>query len=696
MITLVWKELRESVKWVALLSLLVLGAAELSALYPAFDSQADSNFSNGITLCRDTFLTVTTFLPPIVGLLLGFSQILPELERDRWAALLHRPIPRGRLFLGKAIAGVILYVVATVPPFLFCVWLAATPGHFVAPFVPGLALAGLADTGTGLVYYFAALLVALQRGGGRGLRVLPLLAAVHVTFYVVGASYFHDAAWAAGLMVLVLGLAGWGATCHREVFAARPWLSRLALLITAFYGLCGVADLVRYVSRAGQSFSTTGAYYEIAEDGRPLRLNYRQGVVVSVQELDGSTPTDPKYRPDRVRAHQCQLNTCSRYIGDPHGSRSYRWQGPYRASTTYLDAGSSFSHPQPEQWFGLVQERTFVGMSPKRKVAIARLDARGFQPPNAVTVPFSSDVTIRSTGHLGSYLSSPEGVRIVDLPRRTITNLTLPLPGPVYGTSTPWARTDTGSVNVLAVALAAGVAIYDSNDAHLLATLPYQREVDRWGWISVGINPTLDRFYLAYHPSTWIPRKEKRNVSSYLDEMNAEGKVVRSYEIPPLPEATRPPFWFDEFTRRLQSPVFYFGTLLYEKVGALRGDYLLGLDWKIRSEDNWNEAKKTAAYVILFSLLCAGVTLAWARRVHFSWPQALRWAGLALAFNIAGLIAFRLVADWPRLVPCAACRRPRPIDRQTCPHCAGDWPATTPTGTEIFDSVPTPETAATV
>lgn len=497
-------------------------------------------------------------------------------------------------------------------------------------------------------------------------------------------------------MVLVLGLAGWGATCHRESFAARPWLSRLALLVTTFYGLCGAMDLVRYVAEADRPFSFTGAQYEFAEDGRPLRLNYRQGVIISVQELDGSTPTDPKYRPDRVRAHLCQLNTCSRYIGDSHGWRAFRWQGPYRSSTTYLDVRISFSHPQPEQWFGLMQERTYIGMSPARKVAIARLDARGFQAADADTVPFSSDVTIRSTGHQGFYLSSPEGVRIVDLPRRAITDLTLPLPGPVYGTATPWARTETDSVNVLAVALGTGVAIYDSKDAHLLATLPYHRETDRWGWVSVGINSTLDRFYLDYSPSTWIPRKEKRGVSSYLDEMNAEGKVVRSYEVPRAVAVTRPPFWLDELTRRLQSPVFYFGTLLYTKIGALRGNYLLDLDWKIRSEDNWNEATQTAVYVILFSLLCAGATLAWARRVQFSWPCALRWAGLALGLNIAGLIVFRLVADWPRLVPCAACRRDRPINRQTCPHCAGDWPATTPTGTEIFDSVPTPETAATV
>jgi hypothetical protein len=61
------------------------------------------------------------------------------------------------------------------------------------------------------------------------------------------------------------------------------------------------------------------------------------------------------------------------------------------------------------------------------------------------------------------------------------------------------------------------------------------------------------------------------------------------------------------------------------------------------------------------------------------------WAAFALVFNLAGLIVFRLVADWPQLVPCTTCRQPRPVDREQCPHCAHGWPPPQPNGTEILD-----------
>ncbi len=157
---MLWKELRENIKW-AVIAMIGLALAEIYGLY-YFDPM---NFNNrGITLCNPTFLMATSFGNAIVGLLLGFVQILPEQRRDQWAALLHRPVSRAVIFRGKAIAGLSLYLLATIPPFLLCLWLAATPGHFVAPFVPELMLAAISDICVGAAYYIEALVVALQRG----------------------------------------------------------------------------------------------------------------------------------------------------------------------------------------------------------------------------------------------------------------------------------------------------------------------------------------------------------------------------------------------------------------------------------------------------------------------------------------------------------------------------------------------------
>lgn len=686
---LIWKELREHY-YLSLLVMLFLGAAHLAALYPLDNDRSDSNYFNGITITRDTYLLVTTFGSAAVGLLLGFIQILPELKPDRWASLVHRPAPRSHLYIGKALAGVLLYSLATVPPFLLCTWLAATPGHFPTPFVPELCLAGIADTFVGLVYYFAALLIALQRGGGWGLRALPLLAAVHVTVFATRTMHFADAMGAAALMLIALGFAACGAIMHRDSFGARRWPARLALLIVGFYGLCGIVDLVNVIRETHRTYDFTGGHYEITDEGRPLKLTYREGLVVSVQELDGSTPTNPNFKPDRVRNHTRYLNSCSNYIGDSHGVKSGWGQRPYRSAWRYLQASSPFSRSHPEQWFEIMKERTLIGVSIQDKVPIGRLDEHGFQPMNARLTPFPGDVTIESNGEHGYCLWSPDRVRFVDLPRHKVTEVSLPQPGPVFGIGTAWASTGSTSTHATAVALRTGLAFYDAKNGELLTLIPYHQDVDRWGEIAAGISPALDRFYVWYRPSTWIPYKTRQTLPAYFEETDAQGTVLQSYTLPPLPRTSASLPWFDIAVQDGQSPAFFFGTMLYQKIGAIFGSKTLASAFAGNFGDRAVFTKRTAIILLLGSLICAGVVLYWARRAQFDWPRAWRWAGLTLAFNIAGLILFRLVADWPRFVACGACQRRRPIHRETCPQCAQGWPAVEPTGTEIFDGADVP------
>lgn len=194
MTALLWKELRENLLW-ALAAMVAMGAALAYGLYATPNGQPIfySYSQDGITLCRKTFLLVTTFGSAAVGLLIGFLQILPELKRDRWAALRHRPVSAGTIFWGKALAGVLLYLLATVPAFGFAVWQAATPGNFGAPFLPEMIRPGVADLCMGLVYYFAALTLTLHQGGWIGWKLLPLLAALHASYFVLSTNLFRVA-----------------------------------------------------------------------------------------------------------------------------------------------------------------------------------------------------------------------------------------------------------------------------------------------------------------------------------------------------------------------------------------------------------------------------------------------------------------------------------------------------------------------
>jgi ABC-type transport system involved in multi-copper enzyme maturation permease subunit len=150
--TIIWKELRENLKW-AVLALLCLTLAENATLYQHRDT---IDAFNGVTLCSSAFLLVSAFGCSLVGAVLGALQILPELRRDQWAALLHRPAPRSTIFFGKVVAGLLLYLLATALPLLASIAYAAAPGQFPAPLVPGMILPAASDVCLGMVFYFSS------------------------------------------------------------------------------------------------------------------------------------------------------------------------------------------------------------------------------------------------------------------------------------------------------------------------------------------------------------------------------------------------------------------------------------------------------------------------------------------------------------------------------------------------------------
>jgi len=695
MTTLIWKELRENLKW-ALLAMLVLGGAEMSALFPRL-SESDSfgnEVVNGVTLCRVSFLTVTTFGCAGLGFVFGLVQILPELRRDQWASLLHRPVSRGIILCGKAAAGLLLYLIATLPPFLLAIYFAATPGYFSSPFVPGLVCPGTVDICMGAVYYFAALAATLQRGGWIILRILPPLAAVHASFFVLNEKLFYVSVEAAVLMALALFTAAWGEINNQDLLRARPWLGKTAFLAVVFYGVCGAGDLVHsFVLTLNAASYSNFERYELSDEGIPLHLTYgKGGVLVSVQDLNGKPVTDPKYQPDRVQSHLDYLNTFSDHVGDTHDHHPWVYQPTYRESRKYLWGNNPYSYPRFEQWFVLVEPNYLVGYWPEKKMPFALLDNNGFEPVSATPASLSPGTEIEYAGQDAYCLHDSIRARYAFLAERRIVDLDLPARGPIYGVGSAWGRTAHGSTNVVGVVLATGLAVYDGK-ANLVTLLPYDRDMDRWGHLSLGLSGNLDRFYLWYDPSDWQDGKTKKSMSSYVEEMDRQGHVLQTYTLPPLPDMPAPRTWEKFLTQRIQSPASFFGTMIYQKIGALLGSS------RLRDALNGQLAEPPIGEVCVYStvtaLLLSVATLVWARRVFFAWSRAWAWAGFVFAFGLPGFITFRLAADWPALVACQKCSKRRPVEAAACPHCAADWPAPSATGIEILDPRPEAVAAAT-
>src|SRR2546425_6048923 len=147
--TQIWKEWLENLKWVPLPGLVILLVFFIDKPMTPMPDVTQAFFYG---------LTAVVF-----GAALGFVQIYFDGHGDKRSLLLHRPLSPSRIFLAKALAGVGLYVVALGIPFL-CLesWMAA-PATISAPYHWRTSLPWLADILSGLVYYFAGMLVA-QRG----------------------------------------------------------------------------------------------------------------------------------------------------------------------------------------------------------------------------------------------------------------------------------------------------------------------------------------------------------------------------------------------------------------------------------------------------------------------------------------------------------------------------------------------------
>jgi hypothetical protein len=626
------------------------------------------------------------------GMLLGFLQVLPELKRDRWAALLHRPVDRGQVFWGKALAGVVLYAVAAGLPLVFSIWQVATPGNFPVPFVPGMVKPGVADLIVGFGYYCAALLVALQ-GGAILLRALPLFAAFHVSFFSLHVEFFRVVAEAGVEMIVVLGLAGWGAIYSGETLGRRPWVARLAFLVVVFYGARGAGDLAKLLGvAAGTVGQSQYSYWWELDDGSSARFDTKNGVLLTVTDVNGKPFADPKYQKERAYNHRLGMNTATGHIGDSHGVHREHNERGYRETQTYFYENAPYLHPRTEQWFHINRETHYVGILPIEKREFAVLGADGFAGPGTKVRPFPENVDLDQLSGGLLVIAAPDSLRFVNLSQRTIKEVPLPAPPPIYGICHAWARTGNSSVDYKGVAFGTAMAVYDT-EGQVVAMLPYRHDVDRWGRLWLGVLGSRDRFLVRYDPSDWIDRKTRQSMPSFVDVMDAKGNVLMANIVPHDSPEVEGQLWSSFFGQRLQSPVFFFGEMLYRRIGAALGSTRLRDELAEQLGPEWAQTRRVGTILVSVAMVLAVLVYFWARRAQLPPRWVWGWAAATLVLGLGGLIVFWLAGARPQTVRCAACGQRRRIDDEVCGCCGAPWPAKPSDETAIVDPMTEPAAA---
>src|SRR5262249_30992407 len=159
------------------------------------------------TIVGPDFLPITMAGFPAIGVILAMIQIAQDWPAGRWAFATHRPISRSQIFAAKAMAGLMLYALAAGIPLICAIAWAATR----VPFDWHMAIPGIALWFHGLIWYFAALLVATRDAHWLFTRVIPFGGALSVSLIaIVSTVTFTEvflAIVAGAVLIAIAGLA---------------------------------------------------------------------------------------------------------------------------------------------------------------------------------------------------------------------------------------------------------------------------------------------------------------------------------------------------------------------------------------------------------------------------------------------------------------------------------------------------------
>jgi hypothetical protein len=678
--SLLWKECHENLKW-AVLAALVFGGV-IFLLGPAL-------MSPGLLL----------FLTPIAamaGAVLGFLQVFFESDGDKRSLLLHRPMSRSRIFLGKAAAGVGLYLLAMGIPFACYVAWVATPGHVAEPFRWPMVLPGLADILTGVAYYFAGMLIAQREARWYASRGLPLVTALLCSFFVWMLPEFWHAVLAVVILGALLAVAAWGSFLTGGAFATQPLLGKAALSAALVAALLVLGIPVKlfvwlpfhFVGLPAPRANMTRYYVD--REGGMMVARFRQGEIESLTDREGGEPPLLNGKPLSFLA---LMDMCAPLSADVAPRfRSYRNPGRF-----FMRCENNTSRDS-ERWFYVSDEGLLVGYDSLSRRVIGSCGPDGFvpagqQPATRFEGEPYKDTFLWQTAS-ADRLSFPGAVYLVDFDSRTVRKLYTPAEGetvlgavPAQGEGRTFVLTDRSARVV-------------HRTGRVLFSAPFVVDPDNYGVVRLAELKNPERWLVRYEPS-WFMGSDLGNVTPVeLVEYDPAGHEVARGTLPPTPvlESSGTQALLGAITPPAEAALLTWATghsiasarqnggrevpplLLFL---VLPGQYFNPFDTGVTASGGTILAYR--GLILLSALICGLVCFLLARRYSFSRAGCLAWSLCGLLFGWAGLLLMLAVEEWPARVACPGCRKPRVVTRDICEHCGARRAPPAADGTEIFE-----------
>jgi hypothetical protein len=693
--SLVWKEWRENATWTPVPSLLILGAMPLFGVPVLVDAN---------------YLGYVSLVAGLSGALLGFLQVFPEARGDKRSLLLHRPLSPSRIFLGKAVAGMSLYLLALLVPTACAVVLAATPGHVAAPFEWPMVLPWLGDVLTGLVYYFAGMLVAQREARWYGSRCLPLAAGLCASLLVWNVSEF----WQALVVLLVLGgtlaVAARGSFLAAGAYGPQPALAKATLGATLLAGLSVLVFAVKVT--LGLWLAGPFDYpYELDREGHLFLIHEEGGRrITAVTDLEGRVPEALKgsrrdwYAVNDIKAKSSNADPLPRGVS-------------YRNPGRYLLAYENETTPPHEAWWYVPARGRILGYDKGRKYFLGSFGPDGFVPPGEQPRErFHGDANQRSLGYVAKArdpLAFPTGAYTIDFHKGTVRKVFVP-PG---GERIRWASKQSEKLEnwqMWFVGTDRAIHFLDQSGKELLAVpLAYGPATDEVNLVGRLVKP--DRYWAWYYPQWHQPlAAQAASPEAKVVVYDAAGRECQPrQESPPRPGVTRitpvnysdmlvEPSSFQAFAGLATSPVeaaTLVGTTSYLESETRRNPvevplllqdlwfttqaYIPGVRWNVQAHPGL--ARSFAALMLLASVGSAFVCIMLPRRHTWSLARRVGWGCGGLLFGPTGLLLMIALLEWPAQVACPKCHKVRAVTRDTCEHCGAAHATPVADGTEVIE-----------
>ncbi len=424
--TIFQKDLRENLK-VALICLLIFTLVLVQAYESSIDFLSNlllrnlSAQSNQLQPLLSNMLVLDAgFFCALFGAALGWFQTRNEAHRDLWAFLVHRPVTRTEIFLGKSAAGLCLYALGAGLPLAGLVLVASVPGSVAAPFEWRMALPLVELFLAGLAAYFAGLLTGLRQARWYISRALGLGLGIAALIGVYGYELpWHS--WA--LLAATTGasaLAAWGAYQTGGYYRGQPLAGKLGLIaamttgcslvLFAAVGLFVALFLGPLIQR-----SFTNSYYEMTRDGTIYKATSHGGGFDEIEDLNGHPLMDPK---TGRRMEQAEFSTRR-----ANGPEAFTTFGPQSLGNTLRHNDSFFTLwtiTGKTLWY-LDRHGKFLGYDGRTRKCVGSLEAHD---PDGAPFLVRGDAygyyynTFNDAPR--KFIATPKTVYLVDFQARTV------------------------------------------------------------------------------------------------------------------------------------------------------------------------------------------------------------------------------------------------------------------------------------